>query len=353
MSGNGRVILGVTHMGLSFWTDFGGISAISNEPSGLHVFPKSLSYNGHELAGIFTKGQVHLTDYGLFRWSYQNGFEVLKPSLTPTPIINIEGPINVSNDGDRIAFFCSYGLKAKASCASSSPDDMAPWIQIIWTKGKGMVVTRNDLDNRFDYAELSGDFNSYLVGNLKIHKFGRIDDEGRYASLQNFPSNFDPSSDRLIMNRNASLIAEQSSSGPMPLLWRRDGKMIDEIKMLPGCEGFFVTDIDDSGGVFGLSFCPALSAPDDEPITLRWSSSGMQTIGNWLSSNGVPNNLGPNVVVKLVSDNGKTVYGEANIPASTPNSISSEMIGNNSSYQVDSADNDGRNAQSLFLAHVK
>lgn len=119
----------------------------------------------------------------------------------------------------------------------------------------------------------------------------------------------------VIVNRNASVIAYASSK----VIERRNsqGRLLPLLRLIAGCVGFTATAIDDNGAVFGSAYCPSYGAKYVEGIGLRIASSGAQTIGDWLRSAGLPNNLSLNTQKGLVSYDGKTVIGSTNTEPAT------------------------------------
>jgi hypothetical protein len=207
-------------------------------------------------------------------------------------------------------------------------------------------------NGRFDYIMMSGDFKTYIVGMLNSTRFGRLDLSGNYIPFKNFPADFDPATDKLVTNRTATLVAEESQNDSRPLVWDTRGRLLPPLKLLPGCIGFTITNIDDSGAIFGSSFCPALTAPSAESVGLRITAKTTQTIGQWLNNAGVRNNLIPNTQVEMVSDNGKTVYGETKIEPVTGDRNSSTLRDTTGEHANNSSNDQYMDGPYAFLAHV-
>jgi len=318
ISGDGEVLLGWVGDGFETWSARAGIRPVAAFPKGYGPDLKSLNRDGSVATGIFVQnlqGSIRITDYGLFRWPLSGHPELLSPHfLPPDSDDGLVGEVDISSDGNKIWFFCK-NASATGQCpiAAASPK---VWVAEIWSREKGFTLANADLPSRFNYATPLGNGTTSLAGVIGTDDFGLVGADGRFTALAGFPMDFDPQSDKFITNRPVTVIAlERSTGSPRWWLWNAQGAPLPMPMAPVPCPHFPVRigEIDDSGAIFASAFCPAL-AGESEDIGLRISSTGMQTLGDWLRSRGVPNDLPASAGVMLVSDDGRTVYGQTASP---------------------------------------
>lgn len=274
---------------------------------------KSLNRNGTVAAGIFAPYPiVKINDYGLFRWPLAGQPELLSPHLNPA---GLQGPVEISSDGNKIWFFCNstYGT---GYCPVTVPKPK-PWVAEIWSQNRGFTLANADLSGRFNYVTPLGNGDTSIAGVIGTSDFGLVGPNGQFTPLSGFPSDLDPKNYVFIANSAVTLIALVRSAAsnifPKRMLWNALGVSLLVPKAPAPCPHFPVniSAIDDSGAIFASAFCPALAGESvDSDIDLRISSTGPQTLGDWLRSRGVANDLPASASVTLVSDNGRTVYGQ-------------------------------------------
>lgn len=326
ISGNGEALLGCCCVGsvaadptedrLETWSHGAVFGPTAATPAGYSLNVKSLNRDGTIAAGIFTPyptGQAN--NYGLFRWPLNGQSELLSPYLLPPAAgAGLLGPVEISSDGDKIWFFCDNTYKT-GYCPVTSAQPEA-WVAEIWTRERSFTLANADLPNRFTYVTPLGNGTTLLAGVLGTSDFGLVGADRRFRPLVGFPTDFDPKNDMFITNRAATIIALERSpafSAPLEGLWSAQGVALPVPVAPAPCPQFHVRigAIDDSGSIFATAFCPALAGESvGGDIGLRISSAGPQTLGDWLRSHGVINDLPASAFATLVSDNGRTVYGQ-------------------------------------------
>lgn len=321
-SDNGRVLIGdFLVSGGPIWTKSAGFVPLSSERSLYGYGASALSSNGEFIAGQFNYNNK---DYGMFRWSASHGVEQLNPHMGSLfdPRLQeftdgISPPIRISDDGTKISFFCSNGMMD--ACESGTSPDQRPLAEKLWIQGKGFVNLGEKFRNKFDYIRLADDFKTYLVSTQNPPTLGRIDSNGTYTPFQHFREplykyvDMDPDKEQFIMNRDASVVAEEKNENfDVPMIWNATGQLLRPLTLIPGCKRYAVVAIDNTGNIFVNAICPELVKPYDaylSPVGLRVTPEGTQTISDWLAWSGLPNHLPVYTAIKLVSGDGKTIFG--------------------------------------------
>jgi hypothetical protein len=199
-------------------------------------------------------------------------------------------------------------LATQMPCSSDTTLNRASFVDKQWSPNNGFQSLDFLLHTKFDYIKAAGNLEVYVVGVLGTSNFGLLSKGGKFVLFQKFPSDFDPRTDHILLSRAAQVVAIYNPDKSEMFVWNRAGKLMPPLKTPPGCIGFSVSNIDSQGTFFGTSDCPNLSVTGQ--VGLRVTSTQAQTIHEWLESEGVLNNLGPNAFVDSVSENGKTVLGE-------------------------------------------
>ena len=319
ISGDGRVLL----VNGQLWTEADGFIALRGTPDGYGIWPTAINYDGTVVAGEFSKQVLyqslqHLEDFGIFRWTMKTGVQLLTPHLYPGPIKPAylgpgAGPAKlVSDDGQEILFSCfgqsDLGSDGRFNCNSGPLPDQSYSAEKIWTS-TGIEYVGQKFGHKFQNVSVSDDFQNILVADSNLPSLGRIDAKDRYIKFQNY-TGLQSTDDPLVMNRDASFVAVNQDYlfGP-PEIWDASGQLLAPLKLLPGCKSYKVIAIDETGTIFINAECPALQGPYFGRVGLRVSPQGVQTISDWLKSNGLPNTLPPYASIQVVSDNGKTIFG--------------------------------------------
>jgi hypothetical protein len=354
ISGDGRVLYGETGSGWTEWTKADGLRQVVTWPPHPELDPKAVNYDGTSISGIFVNGRdgIKIDDYGLFRWTASGGVELLKPHFLVGGLTNgLDGTtFRVSDDGKEFWFYCDQANGRSAECPFSPVASPNPEIPKLWRQGQGFEPLEAKFAG-YDAIVPSRDGTHFFAVRHGNHRPGWLDQPGHFTQLQGIPAdfNFDGS---IVMNAAGTFVAMHVQPGAdgMPVgrtaVWDRQGRLLPPMKQLAGCprSSYNVIDIDDSGVIFAKAFC--LSISGNSTFTgLRITAQRAQTIGEWLRSEGIPNDLGPGALPELISDNGKTIYGIT----------SNEPVSEDGPRSGDVRRSDGINCTRtpcVFLAHV-
>ncbi len=160
------------------------------------------------------------------------------------------------------------------------------------------------------YIHPAADLTNFLIGDTPNQRFGWMDKDGQFFPIQAMPHWFYDT--HTIRTNNENSVVAYSTLGLgenwQSLVWERTGNHFNA-KRLPQCSFFMIDAIDGNGTLFARGVCPALGP---NVVGLRITESGVQTISDWLKSEGLKYDFPPATIVLQVSDNGKTVYGSVN-----------------------------------------
>jgi hypothetical protein len=319
LSGDGETLL----INGGVWTKSRGYLALSGVPEGYGISPKTVSYHGTAVAGQFTKYVPYrgLVDYGIFRWTASTGVQFLEPHLLfgargSASSAGVEPPMRISDDGTKISFFCDdIGTFGEFDCDSGPVPDPSDSAEKIWTSS-GIEDTGRLFRNKYSYVRVADDFEHFVVGTSSPSALGVMDKNGNYTGFQNFEGSLDRWVDRnydngIVMNGTASIVAEwRTNALPVNVIWDARGTPRSTLKLPKACLGYRIVAIDDNGAVFVNAYCPTMQEPFASSVGFRVTTHGAQTIRGWLSGNGLSNSLPLGITIQLVSDNGKTLYGQ-------------------------------------------
>lgn len=354
ISGNGEVLLGSIRDGMVTWSAKAGFQPVAAFPPGYDLVVRNLSRDGSVATGVFIQnppGSFRVTDFGIFRWPLDHRAELLSPHFLQSDSgegMHLDGQIKISGDGNKVWLFCNNDIGTKyCPITSAKPEH---WVAEVWSRQTGFTLANTGLPSRFTYVTPLGDGTVSLAGVLGTSDFGLIRAGGKFTPLAGFPADFDPQNDSLITNsavtviylRHVSPSNDWFGNTRHEWLWNAQGKSLPMPIAPSPCPNLpiQINAIDDQGVIFADAICsgPTGYSPT---IGLRISSAGTQTLGDWLRSRGVANDLPASAEAGPISADGRTIFGQT-----------APMIAVGARATASSAHTGCQDTACLFLAHV-
>jgi len=336
LSGDGRVLVGNSGtIGPWKWTKEAGIKSIDGLPSGYSATAEAVDFDGSVIVGQILKSDGSRALYWLSGDAWPQQLPQLPQNEQAYP------PFDVSNDGTSISFLRYENKITTMACGiSNSSLKSLRALQVIWSETSGYKDASPLIRNQCEYVRMMRDFKNYLLGTSEPFNFGRLESNGKYVPFQEPQNGVDPISDTLITNVSGTWVLDQQSAYPQQLvIWNPDGRISVRNETLPGCKSFDPVAVDEDGNMFGNIWC---SYSPDGPVGVRVSASAVETISDWLTSQGLSNKLGLSTHVRFISQDGRTILGDTGF---------SPIVSGGSSI-LSATQNPSKESGVFFVAHL-
>lgn len=309
LSGDGQAVFGIVSGSLGLWKwSSGGLSEVAS-PSSAGLSAAQLSPVSSNYRGTVVAGEVYslVNKFGLFRWQYDKGLQVLSLARPPD---NVSPTIGINNIGSKIITLCpEQSVNQVCSLNVNLPTGL------LWSTS-ALKSTYSRIRN-LSFLYSTGDFRTFIAA--KNSKAGGdwielIDSDGKQIPLQGSSLIQNLTVHPIITNSDMTTVEFTDDYGKIHA-WNANGLPI-HIASIKNCTNLAINAIDKSGAIYGMAACSNSTGLVD--VGFRLVDHSYQLISSWLSNTCGLRGFPLDTIVIAFSADSRIILGEYNIPLPVP-----------------------------------